>query len=42
VVVYLVTEHDGKSDHAEGRNPSSRDNPVEQRMRGTQFAQLNV
>jgi CTP synthase (UTP-ammonia lyase) len=37
-VVYLVIEHDRQSDHAEGHNPSSEDDPMERRMQGTQFA----
>ena len=41
-VVYLVTERDRQSDRAKGHNPSSEDDPMEQRMRGTQFARLDV
>ena len=41
-VVYLVTERDRQSDHAEGHNPSSGDDPMEQRMWGAQFACLDV
>ena len=31
MVVYLVIEHDGKSDHAKMHNPSFGDNPMERR-----------
>ena len=41
-VVCLVTERDRKSDRAKGHNPSSGDDPMERRVRGTQFACLDV
>ena len=34
-VVYLVTKRDRQSDHAEGHNLLSRDDPMEWRMWGT-------
>jgi hypothetical protein len=41
-VVYLVTKCDKQSDRAEGHNPSFEDDPMERRMRGKQFACLDV
>jgi hypothetical protein len=41
-VVYLVTKHDRQSDHADGHIPSSRDDPMEWRVWGKQFACLDV